>query len=152
MTIFGADGHSLVGQSIRVTNWQGTLPDTQDYYFQLMGGSSTETFTLDVIFAARIQFDPGAIKTTLNGSTENGFMVTYAAYALKGQKMDVVLSVPGDRAALTIWGFSDGEPYVRAQNGVQDFSLVLPATQDYIISVVPKAGEEVDFSLLVKIK
>jgi len=152
MSIFGANGQTLLAFSQRSAMWQGTLPSTQDYYFQLTGGSYTETFNLDVIFGARIQFATGTIKTTIKGTTVNGFSVAYVAYAQKGQKMDVILTVPGDTAALTIWGFSDGQPYARAQNGVQDFSLVLPSTQDYIISVVPKAGQEVDYSLLVRIK
>jgi hypothetical protein len=152
LAIFGANGVALLPASLSTSSWQGILPATQDYYFQVMGGSTTQNFTLNVIIAARVQFASGEVKTVVNGSTVNGFAVSYAAYAQKGQKMDVILTVNGDNAGLTIWGFSDGQPYARAQNGVQDFSMVLPSTQDYMIEVVPQAGRVVDYSVLIKIK
>ena len=152
LAIYGANGVTLLPASQRTSNWQGELPSTQDYYFEVIGGSSVETFTLNVVIAARVQFDPGEIRAVFKGTTVNGFAVTYAAYARQGQKMDVVLDVVGESAGLTIWGFSDGEPYARAQNGVQDFSLRLPSTQDYMIQVVPRAGRVVDYTLTIKIK
>jgi hypothetical protein len=152
LAVFGANGPTLLPASQRSGMYQGTLPSTQDYYFQVIGGSVTESFTMSITIAARIQFAPGTVKTTLKGTTVNGYPVTYVAYAQKGQKMDVTLTVPGDSAALTVWGFYSGEPYARAQNGVQDVSLDLTQTQDYIIEVVPRAGQVVDYSLLVRIK
>lgn len=152
LAIFGANGVVLLPANQGSNSWQGTLPASQDYYLQVIGTNSTENFSLNVIVAARVQFGAGEIKTTLKGQTVNGYAVTYVAFAQKGQKMDVILSVPGDSAGLTIWGFSDGQPYARAQNGVQDFSLTLPSTQDYIIEVVPQAGQVVEYSLLVRIK
>jgi hypothetical protein len=152
LAIFGANGPTLLPASQRAGYWQGSLPSSQDYYFQVIGGSVTETFTLNVVIAARIQFDPGQVKKTLKGTTVNGYPLTYVAYAQKGQKMDVTLTVPGDNAGITIWGMSDGEPLARAQNGIQDFSYDLRVTQDYIIQVVPQAGKVVDYSLLVRIK
>jgi hypothetical protein len=55
-------------------------------------------------------------------------------------------------AALTIWGFTDGQPYARAQNGVTDFNMTLPATQDYIIEVVPQGGNVVNYQVTIKIQ
>ncbi len=152
LSIFGANGVLLLPTAQGSSSWQGTLPSTQDYYFQITGGASTENFTLNVVIAARIQFDAGTTRTILKGQTVNGYAVTYVAYAQKGQKMNLTLNVPGDSAALTVWGFSDGQPYARAQTGIQDFSLNLPSTQDYIIEVVPQADQVVDYSLTVKIK
>ena len=152
LAIYGANGVVLLPANQGSGSWQGILPSAQDYYFQVIGTNSTENFSLNIIVAARIQFNAGEVKTTLKGRTVNGFAVTYVAYAQKDQKMDVILTVPGDIAGLTIWGFSDGQPYARAQNGVKDFSLDLPSTQDYIIEVVPQAGQVVDYSVLVRIK
>jgi len=152
LAIYGANGVTLLPASQRASSWQGILPTTQDYYFEVIGGNSTQSFTLNVVIAARIRFDPGATRAVLRGSTVNGFAVAYAAYAKQGQKMDILLDVPGEAAALTIWGFSDGEPYARAQNGVRDFSLRLPATQDYIIEIVPRGGRVVEYTLTVRIR
>jgi len=153
LSISGANRAVLLAAGPSVSNsFTGTLPATQDYLFKLTGGASPENFALSVIIAARIQFAPGEKESIITGRTNNGFAVTYSAYAQKGQTMDVTLDVPGERAGLTIWGFSDGEPYARAQNGVRDFSLVLPSTQDYIIEVQPQAGQTVDYTLTVQIQ
>lgn len=152
LSIFGADGGVLLPAPQQDSGWQGLLPSTQDYYFRVTGGGSTQTFTLNVIIAARIQFAAGQNKTILTGQTVGGFPVTYVARASGGQKMDVTLNTSPDTAALTIWGFSDGQPYARAQNGVTDFSMTLPSTQDYIIQVVPQGGQVVDYKVNVKIQ
>jgi hypothetical protein len=56
-------------------------------------------------------------------------------------------------AALTIYGLTDGSPYARAQNGITDFSMTLPSTQDYIIHVVPHTSSGlVNYKLTVKIQ
>ncbi|HEY2979738.1 MAG TPA: hypothetical protein VGJ22_01040, partial [Anaerolineales bacterium] len=123
-----------------------------DYYFGLTGGGSAQNFTLNLIIAARIQFGAGQTKVTLSGQTVGGYAVTYVARASAGQKMDVEVDTSPDVAALTIWGFTDGQPYARAQNGVTDFSMTLPSTQDYIIEVVPQGGQVVNFKVSVRIK
>jgi hypothetical protein len=76
----------------------------------------------------------------------------YVAYAFAGQQMDVTINTDPEVAALTIWGFSDGQPYARAQNGVNEFSMTLPSTQDYIIQVVPQGGNVVDYELEIEIQ
>jgi hypothetical protein len=148
LTISGRDGTTVLapGQDA----FSGTLPATQDYYFRLKA-AGTDSFTLNITVAARILFAPGAKNATLAGRTLGGLSVIYSAYALQGQKIHVTLDVPDDSAGLTIWGLVDGEPYARAQNGVRDFSLVLPAAQDYMIQVMPRAGQVVDYTLTVEI-
>jgi hypothetical protein len=152
LSIFGADGTVLLSQAAGTSDWQGLLPSTQDYYFQVTGGTASPNFTISVTIVARVSFSPGEIKVTLKGRTAQGFAVSYVVYALQGQKMDVILSVTGDQAALSVWGSTDGQPYARAQAGIKDFSFDLPATQDYIISVVPQGGQVIEYSMVVRIK
>ncbi|MGE5249658.1 MAG: hypothetical protein ACM3QS_05535 [Bacteroidota bacterium] len=149
LTISGADGGSLLPRGPDI--FSGSLPATQDYYFQLTAGAAADSFTLNITVAARIEFAAGAKKSVLTGRTVDGLSVVYSAYALQGQKMHVTLDVPDDSAGLTIWGLTDGQPYARAQNGVRDFSMVLPAGQDYMIQVMPRAGQVVDYTLTVEI-
>jgi hypothetical protein len=152
LSVFGADGVTLLSRSQQTTNWQGTLPTTQDYYFRITGGTSTQNFTLTVNIPARIQFASGQTETTLSGQTVGGYNVAYVAYAFKGQQMEVTINTSPEVAALTIWGFSDGQPYARAQNGVTDFNMTLPSTQDYIIEVVPQGGNVANYEVKVKIQ
>jgi len=128
------------------------LPSTQDYFFKVGAGASAEDYTLSVTIASRIQFASGATSATVTGSTVNGYNVTYVLYASGGQTMNIALTVPAGTAALTIWGFSDGQPYQRSVTGSTTFNMVLPSTQDYIIEVVPMAGQVVNYSMKVEVK
>jgi hypothetical protein len=152
MSIRAQNGTVLLPASQKGTLWQGALPGTQDYYFQVIGGASTEAFTLSVNIPARVQFASGADSAKLDGRTVNGYAVSYVAFALAGQILEVTVNTSPEDAALTIWGFSDGQPFARAQNGVTDFNMQLPSTQDYIIDVVPQGGRVIDYSLTIRIQ
>ncbi len=145
-------GQVLLPASNGRNTWQGTLPATDDYVVRVIGGATTQNFNLSLTIASRISFAPGADSAVVSGSTQGGFNVTFALYASAGQAMDLNLDAPTGKAALEVWGFGDGQPYLRSQLGETAFSLKLPSTQDYIIAVVPFAGGAVNFSLHVKVK
>lgn len=151
MEIVGADGNELLDGSKGWTSFRTLLPKTQDYSFRVIGGNSGQDFTLSVIFAVPVQFASGADSATYEGQTAGGYAVTYTVYARDGQDLHVNVDTDSDDAALTIWGFDDGTPYVRAQNGVTDFSLDLPTTQYYIIEVVPQGGRVIDYELEIEV-
>ena len=80
-------------------------------------------------------------------------MVSYVIFAQQGQNMEVDLNGVGKGAALTVWGFSDGQPYIRSVTGATTFSMKLPISQDYIIDIVPtNPGDEVGYTLVVTVK
>jgi len=144
-------GSAVVSASDKRPTWQGTLPATGDYSFVIYGGASAENITFSMTIAARVKFARGADKITLHGKTVGGNAVTYAAWARQGQVMKLDVTGAGTNAALTVWGFTDGQPYVRADLAQTSFSFTLPASQDYIIMVVPRAGMVVNYALTVKI-
>ena len=152
LDITGKNSTVLLAGSQKLNSWQGLLPSTQDYFFKVGAGASAEDYTLSVTIASRIQFASGATSATVTGSTVNGYNVTYVLYASGGQTMNIALTVPAGTAALTIWGFSDGQPYQRSVTGSTTFNMVLPSTQDYIIEVVPMAGQVVNYSMKVEVK
>ena len=145
-------GTWMLNAAAHQTSWQSMLPKTEDYYIGVYGGATTENFTLTTVIPSRIKFDPGSITTTVNGKTVAGYNVAYTVLALKGQLMTVYLNGAGNNAALTIYGYTDGQPYLRSVTEQTSFNFKLPATQDYIIEVVPKAGLVVNYSLQVIIK
>lgn len=151
MEIVGADGDELLEASKGWTSFRTLLPKTQDYIFRVIGGSSGQDFTLSVIFAVPVQFASGADRVTYEGQTAGGYAVTYTVYARKNQDLHVEVNTDPHDAALTIWGFDDGTPYARAQNGVTDFDLDLPATQYYIIEVVPQGGRVIQYELEIEV-
>lgn len=145
-------GTWLLNPSAKQTTWQSTLPQTEDYYIGVYGGATTENFTLSVEIPARIKFAVGKDSATVSGQTVAGYNVAYVVFASQGQKMNVDLNGTGGNGALTIYGFSDGQPYLRSVTEQTSFSMTLPSSQDYIIEVVPRAGMVVNYTLVVKIK
>jgi hypothetical protein len=146
------DGIVLLPASQQSSSWQTMLTTTQDYLIQIAGGASTENFTLNVSTPARITFDPGAISAVRSGSTPGGLNVAYVLRADAGQKMKLKLDSPGGNAVLSVYGYQDGQPYLRYVTEQVSFDFTLPATEDYIIQVVPRAGAVVSYTLFVQVK
>ncbi len=146
MTIKTAGGTALLsnGQTLNML-----LPVTEDYYVTVFGGASTENFTLTIQIPARIKFAIGKNSAIETGRTSGGYVVSYVLFASQNQKMDINLNGVGKDAALSVYGFSDGQPYLRYVSEATTFSMKLPSTQDYIIQVYPRAGQVVNYTLVV---
>ena len=147
-----SDGKTLLHQADKSSSWQTLLTVTQDYLIQVYGGAGQENYTLSVSTPARVIFDPGAISATRKGTTPGGYNVAYVLRANLNQQMDISLNAPAGAAVLSVYGYQDGTPYLRYVVEQTTFSLKLPATQDYIIQVVPRAGAVTDYSITFTIK
>jgi hypothetical protein len=136
------------------TYWQGTLPANGTYLVQVLAGNAAPTanFSLNVTIPVRINFAPGAVSASVQGTTNNGRIVTYLLKAMQGQTMTVNLTAPPNSAGITIYGMDDGQPLIRAQSGATTFTGQLPATQDYVIQVVPFGNTQVNFTLDVTVQ
>ncbi len=146
MTIKTAGGTSLLNAG---QNLSALLPVSEDYYITVLGGAASENFTLTVEIPAQIVFPLGKNNTYVAGRTAGGYVVSYVIFAQQGQSMEVDLNGVAKEAALTIYGLSDGQPYVSSAAGATAFSLKLPISQDYIIDVVPNASQVMGFTLEV---
>lgn len=151
MEIVGKDNTVLLASATGYTTFYSVLPKTQDYEFRVVGGNSAQDFTLSIVFAVPVRFASGADSATYEGKTVGGYAVTYAVYAQEDQDMHVTVDTDPDDAALTIWGFNNGNPYARAQNGVVNFSLDVAETQFYIIEVTPQGGRVIEYELEIEI-
>ena len=147
-----SDGRVLLAASEQLGSWQTMLTTTQDYLIQVYAGAKTENFTLNIITPARIKFAPGAVSAKLSGATVGGLNVAYVIRANAGQKLKLTLAAPKNDAVLSMYGYQDGQPYLRYVVEQTDFDMTLPATQDYIIQVVPRAGAVAEYDLTVEIK
>lgn len=146
------DNNTLVNAAQKISTWQTILATTQDYLITLYSGASGENYTLNIIIPARIAFPSGATSATVQGSTPDGLIVSYVLRALAGQQMDITLNSPDGNAVLGIYGYQDGQPYLRSASEQTTFSLKLPSTQDYIIQVAPRAGQVASYSMKVTVK
>lgn len=136
------------------TYWLGVVPTTADYIVQVLAGDGAPMafYALSVVVPQRITFAPGTDAEAVAGMTGEGRLVTYLLKANGGQRMTVNLIAPPNAVGLTIYGLEDGQPLVRAQSGATSFDGTLPATQDYVIQVVPFGSGTVNFTLQVAIR
>ena len=147
-----SDGVVLLPASKQLSSWQTMLTKTQDYLIQLGGAAGTENFTLNVATPARVSFEPGAISAQRIGFTAGGLVVSYVLRANAGQKMTLKLDAPDGNAVLSVYGYQDGQPYLRYVAEAVSFDMSLPASEDYIIQVYPRAGAVARYTLYMQVK
>ncbi len=144
------DGSVLLDPAKKWNQWQWLLPKTGMYTIQVFGGATTRNYTLTAKVAQRVNFASGATSITLNGKTVNGFVFSYALGCKAGQTMTATLNVPASTAYLDIFGLATGT-LLSASAQVNTWTGALPATEDYIIEVIPKNGQVVNYSLTVSV-
>jgi hypothetical protein len=91
MSIIAESGTTLLPASRNWSNWQGSLPASQDYFIQVIGGASEQDYSLWVSIPNRIQFAPGTTSATVSGKTVEGYIASYVVAAQGGQTMDIQL-------------------------------------------------------------
>jgi hypothetical protein len=151
LAVYEADGSVLLDPAKKWNNWQWLLPKTELYTIQVIGGTTSENYTLTTKVAKRIFFPTGSSSITLNGSTLKGFVFSYTLGCKINQTMTVSLNMPASSVYLDIFGLATG-PLLSSSTKVNTWTGVLPATQDYIIEVIPNNGQVVDYSLTVTVQ
>ena len=143
--IWGADG-SRLNRGMEEEGWQGTLPKTQDYFIQVVGGDQALSYCLRATVFARIQFARGAVSATVTSPTQTcvpqGVEVVgaYALRASAGQTLRVTLNSPNNDVLLTVVG-ADGTPVKYYDDWSTTWEGVLPTTQDYHLLLVATGGD-----------
>ena len=144
------NGNILLDPAKKFTRWQAWLPQTEVYTIQVIGGASTENFTLTIKVAQLVNFASGSSSITLSGKTVNGYVFSYGVSAKVNQTMTVSLNVPSSTAYLDVFGIATGtllSPTAKANA----WSGVLPETQEYVIEVIPNNGLVVNYSITITI-
>jgi hypothetical protein len=145
------NGNVLLSPALKHTAWQMPLPVTGLYTIQVIGGATTEDYSLTIKIPQTVNFASGATSTTLNGTTVNGYLYSYALYCGAGQTMTASLNVPSSTAIIDIFGVSTGATLLNASAGANKWTGTLPQTQDYAIEVIPNNGQVVNYSLTVSV-
>jgi hypothetical protein len=133
------------------TSTQTFLPANGDYLIQLLGGSADANFTLGVTIPRTISFAAGTYSASVDGKITGRQPVFYLLRAQVGQTMTVKLTSPSNGVVLTIYGLQDGQPLVRSDFGLTEWTGDLNVTQDYIIIAMPSV-DSTTFSMTVTIK
>lgn len=152
LAVYEANGNVLLDPSKKYNTWYWRLPTTEDYTIRVIGGVNGENYTLTIKIASRINFTSGATSATVSGSTVNGYVISYAIYCKSGQTMTLTLTAPTSSASLDVFGLAYGQLLLKETAQATSWTGSLPADQDYIIEVVPNAGQVLAYSLTVKVK
>jgi hypothetical protein len=151
LAVYEPNGNALLDPAKKWTNWQWLLPKTEVYTIQVIGGATSENFTLTAKVAARIKFDAGATSATVSGSTQKGYVISYAVSATANQTMTVTLTAAANSAWLDIFGLAFGQLLLSPDTKATTWTGALPSTQDYVIEIIPNNGQVVNYSLTVTI-
>ena len=150
MAVYEPDGTVLVDPSKGWINFQWILPTTGTYKIQVIGGSTTENYTLTVKVAEQIAVPAGGSPKTFSGSTVNGFVFSYAINCHAGKTMHLTLNVPAGSAYLDVFGIATG-PVLDQSLQLTSWSGVMPSSQNYIVEIIPAAGQVVNYSLTISV-
>jgi len=158
LSLWGADGTILVPETGGITGWEGVLPKAQDYYLSLHNTSQavimySQTITMPPVTppaATRVQFQPNTTGWYTPGQVLPNQPLRFVLGAMGGQNLLVnMTTVPEDGAFLNIWG-ADGTIYT-GMSPTQDFSMTLPAQQDYYVEIIPVLNQPVNYNLSINI-
>jgi len=146
--VFDPGSNVLLDPARKLRAWQMALPATEQYTIQIIGGATTENFTLTIKLPQLIYFASGATSTSLTGSTVNGYLFAYALNCAEGQMMTATLNQPHSIASIDIYGLDTGT-ILEASSNVSNWTGILPQTQDYVVEVIPTGSQVVNYGLTV---
>ncbi len=98
--------------------------------------------------ASRIRFEPGGTSANVAGALVVNGMDSYVLTALAGQTMTVKVESGAANVLLSIHG-ADGQVLKSSGAGSANWSGLLPATQDYFITISAASGLVVNYTLSV---
>ncbi|WP_420645025.1 hypothetical protein [Candidatus Leptofilum sp.] len=83
----------------------------------------------------RIQFAPGETSITLDSNLEPPQREYYVFRAQAGQRVILEMVSESNRGNFAVSGMDDGQPYKRLEDEQPSWSIILPATQDYLLTL-----------------
>jgi len=148
--VYEPDGSVLVDPAKKWSYWQGQLPRTELYTVNVIGGVTTDQYTLTAKLPQLVYIPTGSTSITLNGSTLKGMIVSYAFRCSAGQVMTATLNTPATKVFLDIFGVGTGS-LLSYSDLATTWTGTLDQTQDYVVEVIPRGGQWVSYSLTVTI-
>ncbi len=99
----------------------------------------------------RINFAPGTTAATVTGTVTDPVHRTYLVRAQAGQTMNVTLTSAQPTTSFSVVGVSGGQTLKGLGDGGNNWSGVLPQTQDYLIEIVTLEFSSTNYSLTLEI-
>ena len=145
-SVVGADG--VVVKPMGDAHLRAIFPNTQDYIVELASDVGAVHYVLSIMIPVRICFAPGADSEEVSGSLAGDDVDHYVIRGLAGQRLIVDPNTSRGQLRLTI-SAAEGQLLLSGRVGPPGgtYDGVLPATQDYLISVRAEGGSGADYGL-----
>jgi hypothetical protein len=157
LVVWGADGNVLLSDHAEASDFQMSLPTSQDYNIQVKGspaGNTAYQMTIQIPASGsviqRLQFPPGATSVTVPGQLPASGSDQYVLNAAAGQTMSIDLAFREGGAILVVWG-ADGDVLLSDHAEASSYQGALPRTQDYIIMVKGRPDGNTAYQMTVNI-
>jgi hypothetical protein len=144
-----ADGSELTDPSGPGPLWSGRLPGTGDFVVRVSATQPT-AYTLAVQIPRRLSAGGDDPTAAITGTAPSRAPVDYIIEGESGQTLAVSVR-DGDPATLHLYGLDGGEQLAPLSEHRILWAGTLPASQDYVISVVP-ADEGASYQLNVTLR
>jgi hypothetical protein len=144
-----ADGGELSAPSGQGALWSGRVPATGDYVVRI-GASGSTAYTLAVQIPRPLSVGGPDPTAAIRGTAPSRAPVDYIVAGRAGQTLAASVR-HDDPATLHVYGLDDGEQLASLSERRRLWAGTLPASQDYIISVVP-AEEGARYELTVTLR
>jgi hypothetical protein len=152
LEVLTPQGAFMAKASDHLTQWQADLPASGNYLVSIVNSGPMSNFDLNVTLPVRVTFPGGATALSLAGAIQPHAIHTYLLKALKDQTMTVTIQSEKNDVFLTIYGATDGNPYVRSVSGQATFSFQLPSTQDYVIQCEATGANPENYSVTFNVQ
>jgi hypothetical protein len=129
--------------------WSGRLPSSGDYTVRVSATGPT-AYTLAVQIPRRLSPTAGDPTAAIAGTAPSRAPVDYIIAGASGQTLAASVR-ESDPATLHLYGLDDGEQLAPLPERRRLWAGRLPATQDYVVSVVP-ADEGASYELTVTLR
>jgi hypothetical protein len=126
------------------------VPRTQDYYVELVSDVGAVNYRMSVLIPVRVRFAPGTTSAEVAGRLAANDMRHYVLRALAGQRMIVVPRASRGQVGLVISG-ADGQVLLSGRVAGDGYDGIVPATQDYLITVQGLGETSADYTLEITI-
>ncbi len=144
-----AEGSELTAPAGAGPLWSGRLPSSGDYTVQVSATGPT-AYTLAVQIPRRLTPTAGDPTAAIAGTAPSRAPVDYIIAAESGQTLAASVR-ESDPVTLHLYGLDDGEQLAPLPERRRLWAGRLPATQDYVVSVVP-ADEGARYELTVTLR
>ncbi len=122
------------------TYWQWSLPQTGLYTIHVIGGVTSETYTLTTKLAKLYTYPANGNSITINATNLKGYIKSYAFRLSAGVVMTLSLNVTSSVAYLDVFGVQTGS-ILNASERAVTWTGTMPSTQTYVVEVIPGSTE-----------